>query len=164
MGLYHGIIGTVLDIVYERKEGPHYKGSEKKKQPMYVLVDFPQCCGPIFYDSKSTELKSEKDTKRTWVPVPSVLGRFSNNGACAKLYMPLSLAFGKTIHSFQGASVGKKAPERPDNAFKRIVRDPGTRQFESINPGIFYTLLSRATTFGEEKNQKHQQYFLKGRT
>ena len=29
-GLYHGSIGTVLDIVYEHKEGPHYRGSEKK--------------------------------------------------------------------------------------------------------------------------------------
>ena len=83
----------------------------------------------------------------------------SNNGACAKLYMPFSLAFGKTIHSFQGASVDKTAPGRPDNAFKRTLKDPGARQFEPINPGLFYTLLSRATAFGEEKNQKHQQYF-----
>ena len=73
------------------------------------------------------------------------------HGASAKLYMPLSLAFGKTIHSFQGASVGKTAPGRPDNDFKRIVGDPGTRQFESINPSLFYTLLSRETTFGEER-------------
>ena len=94
---------------------------------MYVLVDFPQYCGPSFYDGENTELKSERDNKRTWVPVPSVLGRFSNNGACAKLYMPLSLAFGKTIHRFEGASVGNTAPGRPDNAFEKIVGDPGTR-------------------------------------
>ena len=68
---------------------------------MYVLVDFPQYCGPSFYDSENTELKSERDTKRTWVPVPSVLGRCSNNGACAKLYMPLSLAFGKQSTVFK---------------------------------------------------------------
>ena len=118
-GFYHGSIFTILDIVYEHKERAHYRGSEKEKQPMYVQVDFPQYCGPSFYDSKNTELKSERDTKRTWAPVPSVLGRFSNNGACAKLYMSLSLTFGKTIHSFQGASVGKTAPGRPDNAFER---------------------------------------------
>lgn len=76
--------------------------------------------------------------------------------------MPLSLAFGKTIHSFQGASVGKTAPGRPDNAFERIVGDPGTRQFESINPGLFYTLLSRATTFGEEKKPETSAIFFKG--
>ena len=76
--------------------------------------------------------------------------------------MPLSLAFGKTIHSFQGASVGKTAPGRPDNAFERIVRDPETRQFESINPGLFYTLLSRATIFGEEKKPETSAIFFKG--
>ena len=93
-----------------------------------------------------------------------MLGRCSNNGACAKVYIPLSLAFGKTIHSFQGASVGKTAPGRPDNAIERIVKDPGTRHFESINPGFFYTLLSRATTFGEERKPETSAMFLKGQT
>ena len=142
----------------------HITENQRKKQPMYVLVNFPQYCGPNFYESENTELKNEIDVKRTWVPVPSVLGRCSNNCACAKLYMPLSLAFGKTIHSFQGASVGKTAPGRPDNAFERIVGDLGTRQFESINPGLFYTLLLRATTFGEERKPETSAIFLKGQT
>ena len=73
--------------------------------------------------------------------------------------MPLLLAFGKTIHSFQGASVGKTAPGRPDNAFEKIVGEPGTKQFKSINPGLFYTLLSRATTFGEEKTRNISNIF-----
>ena len=77
---------------------------------MYVLADFPQYCGPSFYVSENTELKSERETKRTWFPVPSVLGWCSNNDCCAKLYIPLSLAFGRTIHSFQGDSVGNTAP------------------------------------------------------
>ena len=131
---------------------------------MYVLVEFLQYCGPSFYDSENTKLKNERDTKRTWVPVRSVLGRCSSNDACAKLYMPLSLAFGKTIHSFQGASVGNTAHGRPDNAFERIVGDPVTRQFEPINPGLFYTLLSKATTFGEEKKPETSAIFLKRQT
>ena len=61
------------------------------------------------------------------VPVPTMLGRCSNNGACEKLYMPLSLVFGKTIHSFQEASVGNTAPEIPDSTFERTVRDIGSR-------------------------------------
>ena len=69
--------------------------------------------------------------------------------------MPSSLAFGKTIHSFQGASVGKTSPRKPDKAFERIVGDPGTRKFEFINPRLFYTLLSRATTFKEKKKPKN---------
>ena len=78
--------------------------------------------------------------------------------------MTLSLAFGKTIHSFQGASVGKTAPGRPDNAFERILGDLGTRQFGSINPILFYTLLSRATKFVEEEKPETSAIFLKGTT
>ena len=55
--------------------------------------------------------------------------------------------------------MGKTASGRPDNAFERIVGDPGTRQFESINPGLFYTLISRATTFGEEKTRNISNIF-----
>ena len=57
--------------------------------------------------------------------------------------------------------MGKIAPGRPDNSFERIVGDLGTRQFESINPGLLYTLLSRATTFGEEKKPETSAIFLK---
>ena len=77
-------------------------------------------------------------------------GRCKLNGACARLYMPLAVSFGKTMHSFQGSSVGKTQPGRPDNAYHPLVGDPGTRNFEANNPGLFYTLLSRATTLGEE--------------
>ena len=47
------------------------------------------------------------------------------NNMCTRLYMPLSLAFAKSIHSFQGATVGPKPPGRPENAFLRVVADPG---------------------------------------
>ena len=60
--------------------------------------------------------------------------------------------------------MGKTETGRPDNAFERIVGDTGTRQFESINPGLFYTLLSKATTFGEEKKPETSAIFLKGQT
>ena len=76
--------------------------------------------------------------------------------------MPLAVSFGKTIHSFQGASVGKTQPGRPDNAYHRLVGDPGTRNFEANNPGLFYTLLSRATTLGEERKPKTSAIFFKG--
>ena len=76
--------------------------------------------------------------------------------------MPLAVSFGKTIHSFQGASVGKIQPGRPDNAYHRLVGDPGTRNFEANNPGLFYTLLSRATTLGEEENPETSAIFFKG--
>ena len=76
--------------------------------------------------------------------------------------MPLAVSFGKTIHSFQGASVGKIPPGRPDNAYHRLVGDPGARKYEANNPGLFYTLLSRATTIGEEEKPETSAIFFKG--
>ena len=49
LGLYHGSIGTVLDIAYEHKEVPHYRRLDKEKRSMFVLVGFPQYFGLIFY-------------------------------------------------------------------------------------------------------------------
>ena len=89
-------------------------------------------------------------------------GRCKLNGACSRLYMPLAVSFGKTIHRFQGASVEKTPPERPDNAYHRLVGDPGTRNFEANNPGLFYTLLFRATTLGEEGKPETSTIFFKG--
>ena len=63
-----------------------------------------------------------------------------------------SLAFAKTIHSFQGATLGPTPQGRPENNFLHIVADPGTRQFESTTNGLFYTLLSRVTTIGDLKD------------
>ena len=79
-----------------------------------------------------------------------VKGRCNNNAACERTYMPLALAFARTIHSFQGASVGKTPPGQPENTFHRIIAYPGPRKQEGSMPGLFYTLLSRATTLGEE--------------
>ena len=84
------------------------------------------------------------------------------NGACSRLYMPLAVSFGKNIHRSQGANVGKTQPGRPDNAYYRLAGDPGTRNFEANNPGLFYTLLSRATTLGEEGKPETSAIFFKG--
>ena len=48
-GLYHGSIESVLDIVYKNTTGLHAKGNAKDKLPEYVIVDFPQYCGPSMY-------------------------------------------------------------------------------------------------------------------
>ena len=58
--------------------------------------------------------------------------------------------------------MGKTSPGRPDNAYHRLVGDPGTRNFEANNPGLFYTLLSRATTLGEEGKPESSAIFFQG--
>jgi hypothetical protein len=47
-GLYHGARGKVLDIVY------HPEHSPPEDLPLYVLVDFPQYCGPPFIEASPT--------------------------------------------------------------------------------------------------------------
>ena len=77
-------------------------------------------------------------------------------------FLPLKLSFGKTIHTFQGASVGPVSPGQPPNAIKSVICDPGTRTFEGINPGLFYTLLSRVTTLGTDKDRTSSAIFFMG--
>ena len=103
------------------------------------------------YKEKRPGKAIEKEKRKTWVAIPMMEARCKNN-ICTRLYMPLSLAFAKTIHSFQGATVGPTPPGRPENNFLHIVADPGSRQFESTTNGLFYTLLSRVTTIGDMKD------------
>jgi len=67
---------------------------------------------------------------------------------CSRTYIPLRLAFAQTIHTFQGQNAGPVEAGQTPNAVQKIVCDPGTRRFEGNCVGMFYTLLSRVTTFG----------------
>ena len=60
----------------------------------------------------------------------------------------MRLAFAQTIHTFQGQNAGPVEPGQPPNAVQKLICDPGTRRFEGNCIGLFYTLLSRITTFG----------------
>ena len=98
--LYHGSIGTVLDIVYKNTTGPHTKVNAADKLPEYVLVDFPQYCGPNMYKDDENIVVIEREKRKTWVPIPMMEGLCKLNGACKRYYMPLAVSFGKKIHSF----------------------------------------------------------------
>jgi hypothetical protein len=63
-------------------------------------------------------------------------------GCCTRTNIPLTLAYAKTIHTFQGQTVGPAAPGRPENPIKRILVDPGDQTFEGNNIGLFYTAVS----------------------
>ena len=76
--------------------------------------------------------------------------------------MPLSLAYGKTVHTFQGQTVGPVPPGRPENAIKRIIVEPGTRQFEGNNVGLFYTAASRPTTIGTVEDKMSSAIYFDG--
>ena len=56
--------------------------------------------------------------------------------------VPLRLGWGSTIHRCQGMTIGK------GESSKYTVIDPGTKQFESRNPGALFVALSRAKSAG----------------
>ena len=131
-GLFNGSLGTVKDIVFNPSESPN-----NGQLPQYVLVSFPTYCGPPF-DKQHPKL----------VPIVPVSVMCSRNCCCQRKFIPLSLSFGRTVHTFQGQNAGPVDPGRPQNAVQRIICDPGTRSFEAKCTGLFYTILSRATTIG----------------
>ena len=131
-GLYHGARGKVLDIVY------HHDYPPPDHLPLYVLVDIPQYCGPPFIPSVPTV-----------VPIAPIKVPCKHVFCCCRTYIPLRLAFAQTIHTFQGQNAGPVEPGHCPNPVQKLICDPGTRRFEANCIGLFYTLLSRITTFGD---------------
>jgi len=131
-GLYHGVRGKVLDIVY------HPEHSPPDDLPLYVLLDIPQYCGPPFLEAFPTV-----------VPIAPIKVPCKYQFCCCRTYIPLRLAFAQTIHTFQGQNAGPVGLGQTPNAIQKLVCDPGTRKFEGNCIGLFYTLLSRVTTLGD---------------
>ena len=146
-GLFNGSMGIVVDIVFEDNKTPN-----NGDLPQYVLVNFPLYRGPPF-----------NPKHKTWVPITPVFCHCQkSNGCCKRLFLPLKLAFGKTIHTCQGLSIGPVQPGQPPNAIQSIICDPGTRTFEGSCPGLFYTLLSRVTTLGVPSDLTTSSIYFKG--
>jgi hypothetical protein len=145
IGLYHGSLGIVHDIVFKPGESPNLGD-----MPAYVLVEFHQYCGPAMIPSmpKVIPIVPRKQMCR--------------NQCCTRTYIPLSLAFGKTGHTFQGQTVGPVPDGKPENAIKKIIVDPGSRQFEGINCGLFYTLMGRPTTLGVREDKLSSAIYFDG--
>ena len=68
-------------------------------------------------------------------------------GCCVIQFCPLIAAFARTIHSFQGQESGKGKP------VECLIVNPGTKQFETLNPGTIYCAVTREITLGQ--NHKH---------
>ena len=135
-GLYNGSKGTVVEIIYNKGENP-LDGT----LPQYVIVEIQQYCGPNWVESHPK-----------WVPIPIVQQK-CDKGCCEMKFLPLTLAFANTGHTFQGQSVGKGHP------IPAIVVQPGSRRFEGNCPGLFYVFLSRATDIGTADDRSSSAIF-----
>jgi hypothetical protein len=74
--------------------------------------------------------------------------------------VPLDLAFARTIHEFQGLSAGPVDPGKIPNMYDCIICDPDKKLSEVRATGLFYTALSRATTFGDSEGLNSAIYFM----
>ena len=137
-GLYNGALGTVKGIKFADGERPGMG-----HLPQYVLVDFPHYAGPPWIEEHPT-----------YVPIPTVDAPCSHDSKCCfATFVPLVLAFARTIHTFQGQEAG------PGKTIEAIVVDIGSSKFESTNIGLLYTAISRASTLGNGDVNKSAIYF-----
>jgi hypothetical protein len=145
LGLYHGSVGKVIEIVFNDDESPN-----DDFLPKYVLVEFAQYIGKEIVQGHP----------RT-IPIIPCTVRCRKN-CCSRTYIPLSLAFGKTGHTFQGTTVGPVPIGHPKNAIQKIIVDPGTRAFEGVNVGLLYQLLGRPTTIGTKEDKFSSAIYFTG--
>ena len=141
-GLYNHADGRVVDIVYSKDKSPN-----KGDLPLYIVVHIKEYSGPVWDKSNPKH-----------VPMPvTVLG--CDHGCCERHYIPLQLAFARTIHSFQGKSAGPTDEGKQNNAFRHLIVDVGDSKFEVNSPGLFYVAFSRATTIGDHNGKGSAIYF-----
>lgn len=125
-GLFNGSSGTVMDIIYPVGKFP------KDGHPICVMVEFQQYTGLPFIQENSKLVPI--------TPVQRKVDCFCYG--CKIIQIPLRLGWGTTIHRCQGMTIGDGESSR------YIVINPGTRKFESLNPGALFVALSRAKTAG----------------
>jgi hypothetical protein len=127
-GLYNGAIGKIIDIIYLEGNIP------ENSLPAAVMVEFPNYTGPSFV----------KDNPKL-VPILPVERKLDCSCSfCKRKQIPLKLGWATTIHKCQGMTIGKGEPNQ------YIVINPGTRAFESRNPGALFVALSRAKSAGND--------------
>lgn len=78
---------------------------------------------------------------------------------CKRTWLPLTLAYGRTIHKFQGQSAGPVNEGQAPNMFSVLICDPDDHKFEGNFMGLFYTAISRATTLGDDNGRGSAIYF-----
>jgi hypothetical protein len=131
-GLFNGVIGTVVDIIFKQGENPN-----EGHLPTVVVVDLKHYRGTIW----------DKDNP-THVPIVPIQRRCEPM-CCARKQIPLQIAWAKTIHSLQGHNTGPTTEHQTPNTIQRILIHLGERTYETLNPGLTYVAVSRETPIGD---------------
>lgn len=92
------------------------------------------------------------------VPIPIITVRCMKN-CCTRTFLPLDLAFARTIHRFQGLSAGPVDEGKIPNMYECIICDPDIQGSECRATGLLYTGTSRATTLGDKDGLNSAIYF-----
>lgn len=141
-GLHNGACGTVREIVFGTGKNPNFGD-----MPLYVVVEFPLYCGPT-WDKSNPKL----------VPIPTESFRCSKK-CCERIFCPLTVAYARTIHKFQGLTAGPVDPGRTPNMYDVVVCDPDEKSCEGQALGLLYTAVSRGTTLGDDNGLNSAVYF-----
>ena len=138
-------MGTVDEIVFANEDNPN-----DNDLPLYVAVTFENYTGPIW----------DKNQPKT-VPIPIITQHCTKACRCCEImFCPLMPAYATTVHKFQGQGAGPSKKGQRQNEVQVIVCCPGSKGFEALNPGLMYTILSRATTLGDKNNKGSALYFI----
>ena len=162
-GLHNGALGTVEEIIYTNGKSPNHG-----HLPDYVVVHFPQYCGPpwdknnpkvrtcwkkMLFSEQTTNIKETKS-----IPIPQTMYR-CRYACCSRTYIPLEVSYARTIHKFQGLSAGPVDQGKTKNPFECIICDPDNKQYEATMLGLLYTAISRATMLGDSDGLNSAIYF-----
>ena len=79
---------------------------------------------------------------------------------CCRNFIPLEVAYARTIHKFQGLSAGPVDHGKAKNFYQCIICDPDEKMYEGKGAiGLLYTAVSRATTLGDDNGLNSAIYF-----
>ena len=145
-GLYNGACGIVQEIIFKGAQANPNNGDT----PIYVIVEFPSYKGP-----------SWDILNPTHVPIPTVTHLCAKK-CCTRKLVPLILAWGITVHRFQGQSAGPVDKNKIPNPYECLVCDPHDSSAENTHLGVFYTAISRATTLGDDDGL-NSAFYLEGK-
>ena len=116
--------------------------------PEYVIVDFPNYRGPPW------DLENKSHVP---IPMSSVPCKYK---CCTRRFCPLDLCFARTLHTFQGLSTGPPNNGKDEHMYHAAIIDPGEKEVEGSNTGLFYTGLSRGSTLGDSNGLHSAIYFI----